>query len=85
MRIVQRGKKWVLYGDDGKIIVMSSDRTICEKDDERMSVTLSGWYEVDDGLNPIDEEGENLNEIVVRLIDEDPDFRSYRYGIGADL
>ena len=39
-----------------------------------MSVTLSGWYEVDDGLNPIDEEGENLNEIVVRLIDEDPDF-----------
>lgn len=38
-----------------------------------MSVTLSGWYEVDDGLNPIDEIGENLNEIVCRLVKDDPE------------
>jgi len=31
MKIIQRGKKWVLYDDDGKIIVMSSDRKICER------------------------------------------------------
>ena len=30
MRIVQRGKKWVLYGDDGKIIVITTSRLICE-------------------------------------------------------
>jgi len=39
-----------------------------------MSVVLSGWYEVEDGLNPIDEQGENLNEIVCRLVSGDPDF-----------
>ena len=39
-----------------------------------MPVTLSGWYEVDDGLSTVDEIGENLNEIVCRLVDEDPDF-----------
>lgn len=38
-----------------------------------MSVVLSGWYEVEDGLNPIDEHGENLNEIVCRLVGEDPE------------
>ena len=39
-----------------------------------MSVALCGWYEVENGLEPVDQEGENLNEIVCRLVDEDPDF-----------
>ena len=39
-----------------------------------MSVTLSGWYEVDNGLNTIDETGENLNEVVCRLVERDTDF-----------
>jgi len=29
--IIQRGKKWVLYDDNGKIIVMTIDRGICER------------------------------------------------------
>jgi len=39
-----------------------------------MSVALCGWYEVENGLEPVDQEGENLNEIVCRLVKEDPDF-----------
>ena len=30
MKLVQRGRKWILYGDNGKIIIISSDRRICE-------------------------------------------------------
>jgi hypothetical protein len=30
MKLVQRGKKWILYGDNGKIIIISTDRRICE-------------------------------------------------------
>ena len=30
MKIVFNGKKWVLYGDDGKIIVITRIRAICE-------------------------------------------------------
>ena len=30
MTLVQRGKKWILYGDNGKIIIISTDRRICE-------------------------------------------------------
>ena len=30
MRIVKRGKKYILYGDDGRIIIISTDRRICE-------------------------------------------------------
>ena len=30
MTLVQRGRKWILYGDNGKIIIISSDRRICE-------------------------------------------------------
>ena len=38
-----------------------------------MSVALCGWYEVENGLEPVDQEGENLNEIVCRLVEEDPE------------
>ena len=31
MKLVQRGRKWILYDDDGKIVVISTDRRICEK------------------------------------------------------
>ena len=30
MKLVQSGKKWILYGDNGKIIIISTDRRICE-------------------------------------------------------
>ena len=30
MRLVYNGKKWVLYGDDGKVIVITRIRAICE-------------------------------------------------------
>ena len=30
MKLVYNGKKWVLYGDDGKIIVITRTRSICE-------------------------------------------------------
>lgn len=31
MKIVFNGKKWVLYGDDGKVIVITRIRSICER------------------------------------------------------
>ncbi len=37
-------------------------------------IVLSGWYETEGGLMPIDEEGKNLNEVVCRLQKEDEDF-----------
>ena len=30
MRLIYNGKKWVLYGDNGKVIVITSIRSICE-------------------------------------------------------
>lgn len=30
MKLVQRGKKWVLYDDNGKVVIISIDRRICE-------------------------------------------------------
>lgn len=30
MRLIYNGKKWVLYGDDGKVIVITRIRAICE-------------------------------------------------------
>jgi len=30
MQLVYNGKKWVLYGDDGKVIVITRIRAICE-------------------------------------------------------
>lgn len=37
--IIQRGKKWVLYDDGGKILVMSTDRRICERMMENASAS----------------------------------------------
>jgi hypothetical protein len=31
MKLRYNGKKWVLYGDDGKVIVITSIRSICER------------------------------------------------------
>ena len=31
MKLTYNGKKWVLYGDDGKVIVITSIRSICER------------------------------------------------------
>ena len=31
MKLVYNGKKWVLYGDDGKVIVITRIRSICER------------------------------------------------------
>jgi len=39
-----------------------------------MTVILTGWYETETGVEMIDETGENLNEIVCRLIEHDQDF-----------
>ena len=36
-----------------------------------MSVVLTGWYETDEGVVMLDETGANLNEIVVRLVQND--------------
>ena len=36
-----------------------------------MSVILTGWYETDEGAVMLDETGANLNEIVVRLVQND--------------
>ena len=36
-----------------------------------MSVILTGWYETEEGAVMLDETGENLNEIVVRLVQND--------------
>lgn len=36
-----------------------------------MSVVLTGWYEVEEGVVMLDETGANLNEIVVRLVQND--------------
>ena len=30
MKLIYNGKKWVLYGDDGKVIVITRIRAICE-------------------------------------------------------
>ena len=30
MKIIYNGKKWVLYGDDDKVIVITRIRSICE-------------------------------------------------------
>jgi len=30
MKLIYNGKKWVLYGDNGKVIVITSIRSICE-------------------------------------------------------
>ena len=30
MRLIYNNKKWVLYGDDGKVIVITRIRAICE-------------------------------------------------------
>ena len=38
-----------------------------------MSVALTGWYETEGGFEPVDQEGENLNEIVCRLAESDPE------------
>ena len=31
MKIIYNGKKWVLYGDDDKVIVITRIRSICER------------------------------------------------------
>ncbi len=31
MKLIYNGKKWVLYGDDGKVIVITRIRSICER------------------------------------------------------
>lgn len=31
MRLIYNNKKWVLYGDDGKVIVITRIRSICER------------------------------------------------------
>jgi len=31
MQLIYNGKKWVLYGDDGKVIVITRIRSICER------------------------------------------------------
>lgn len=31
MRLVQSGKRWVLYGDDGKVIIITSTKRIAER------------------------------------------------------
>tara|TARA_Y100001951_G_scaffold71977_1_gene58841 strand:+ start:2006 stop:2368 length:363 start_codon:yes stop_codon:yes gene_type:complete len=31
MKLVYNGKKWVLYGDNGKVIVITRIRSICER------------------------------------------------------
>jgi len=31
MRLVQSGNKWVLYGDDGKVIIITSTKRIAER------------------------------------------------------
>jgi hypothetical protein len=36
-----------------------------------MSVVLTGWYETEQGATLVDETGENLNEIVCRLVESD--------------
>lgn len=38
-----------------------------------MSVILTGWYEDEQGAVMLDETGENLNEIVCRLVENDPE------------
>ncbi len=30
MKLIYNGKKWVLYGDNGKVIVITRIRAICE-------------------------------------------------------
>jgi len=30
MTLVQRGRKWILYDDNGKVVIISTDRRICE-------------------------------------------------------
>jgi hypothetical protein len=31
MKLVQSGKKWVLYGDDGKVIIVTTTKRIAER------------------------------------------------------
>ena len=31
MRLIYNGKKWVLYGENGKVIVITRIRSICER------------------------------------------------------
>lgn len=31
MQLIYNGKKWVLYDDDGKVIVITRIRSICER------------------------------------------------------
>ena len=31
MRLVQSGNKWVLYGDDGKVIIITSTKRVAER------------------------------------------------------
>lgn len=31
MQLVYNGKKWVLYGDNGKVIVITRIKSICER------------------------------------------------------
>ncbi len=31
MQLIYNGKKWVLYGDDGKVIVITRIKSICER------------------------------------------------------
>jgi len=31
MQLIYNNKKWVLYGDDGKVIVITRIRSICER------------------------------------------------------
>ena len=31
MRLVQSGNKWVLYGDDGKVIIITTTKRIAER------------------------------------------------------
>lgn len=30
MKLIKRGYKYILYGDDGRIVIISTDRRICE-------------------------------------------------------
>jgi len=38
-----------------------------------MSIILTGWYETETGVEMLDETGDNLNDVVCRLMERDPE------------
>ena len=56
-------------------------------------VILDGWYETEEGLLPVYETGDNLDEIVTRLVAFDEDFGhtdmefqlTYKSGLELDI